>query len=58
MRKARSLRRHTDLFANVPQAINVGRAYRMLEEYKSLGPEDEEYEEEEKEYAEHIIANW
>ncbi|OCB90167.1 hypothetical protein A7U60_g2628 [Sanghuangporus baumii] len=54
---ARSIRRSVDLYVNIPQAVNTGRAYDSLEQYKKMSPTDEKYDKKEKETAEGIVAH-
>ena len=50
-------KRGVDLFAYVPQVINVGNAHTTLKAYENLAPDNTDYDEDEKETAEMIVRN-
>lgn len=51
-------KRGVNLFAYVPQVVNVGNAHATLKAYENMTPEDLDYDEDEKETAEGIVRNW
>ena len=57
MQKARSFRRIGDMWINIPQAVNVGRAQETLDEYEAMAPTDELYDQSEKDLAERLVKN-
>ena len=54
--RAQFFRRYIDLWSNVPHAVNVGKAAELLDAYAELDPSDPEYDADEKEVAEDIVA--